>query len=95
MQGFDIALLELERKSTKRPVQMDIDTSGSRVEGSVRALGWGRDEVHPFFVQLQQVDFSVISNNDCREAGFPDIVHSMLCAKGVQSDVCKGTANQS
>lgn len=87
--GYDIALLELDTKSAKTPIKID-EAIGRKAKGQVRAIGWGKNAEKRFFVELQEVDFTVVNNTKCGKQIFPGILDSMMCAQGNSSDVCKG-----
>ncbi|GMH36832.1 hypothetical protein BSKO_04705 [Bryopsis sp. KO-2023] len=89
--GNDIALLLLERESTKTPVRLP-DASQQLGGGQiVAALGWGRiSDKGPLPSTLQVADdLEFVKNSNCLNV-WSQIKDNMLCAHATSQGTCQG-----
>eukprot|EP00873_Tetraselmis_striata_P042574 jgi/Tetstr1/462838/TSEL_007788.t1 len=90
--GFDIALLELDRRSSMDVLELPTDSvqlsDGTRLE----IVGWGETESGTLADDLMQADVEVFSRERCSSSELygPRISSSMVCAGGRGRDSCVG-----
>lgn len=94
--GHDIALLFLDKNSTKDPIlKLDTRSNRSRERLFMDAIGFGMTSetgIHPEFLQVVK-NLEYINNEHCDilsriPKGIP--TRTMLCAKGHYKGTCKG-----
>ncbi len=91
----DLALLELERPSSRQTIPLMSDVTNDLSGDMVTIIGWGDSDASDFSEYpevLQQVSIPVISNTTC-EARYPGMItENMLCAGSAEGgkDSCTG-----
>ncbi len=90
----DIALLELERNASQKPLSLIASQSSLEGEDST-IIGWGVTDPGAYEApeRLQEVSVPIISDETCREAyGESEITDNMLCAGDAEGgkDTCWG-----
>lgn len=96
--GYDIALVQLHKPSTKQTCK--VATSNSFQRRAVRAIGWGANEKRFSLKRLQQVDLDLMRLKECAERlaekddislkDFRFIDDRTMCANKNGRDVCNG-----
>ncbi|GMH36824.1 hypothetical protein BSKO_04697 [Bryopsis sp. KO-2023] len=89
--GNDIALLLLERESTKTPVRLPDASQQLGTSQIVAALGWGRiSDKGPLPSTLQVADdLEYVENINCLNVWF-QIKDNMMCAHATSQGTCQG-----
>ncbi|GMH36921.1 hypothetical protein BSKO_04794 [Bryopsis sp. KO-2023] len=89
--GFDVALLLLEKASTKQPARLPHPQQSIGVGLPLAAVGWGKTSERGAFPEVLQLadELPYVTNKSCRKM-WPKLKDSMLCAFSGSQGTCKG-----